>query len=536
MTLQSMMHDLKHRLLLALLATGMGAACGTLAGYLLGRVLTIEHTEIRLAQTAARTMAEADASSREARAVLASMNASPYLFCSDAEIAYFRRLLFQSEYLKEAGRMRGNKIDCSAALGQMEQPVTQFEPDFSQLDGISVYKDPAPFTMGTLTVVGLQLGDSYVIISPYLETHRASPPVHYASTAINDPRWQFGRLIAGFPEATRAVLTTNSGGRSGGTLFATRCSSHYFNCVTDFVSVPDALLAYQAEFAGYIVGGGVIGACFGFLASFLYRRNRSMAQQLRRAIAKDKLRMVYQPIVELASRRIVGAEALVRWTDEEGFPVGPDIFVRVAEDRGFVSEITKLVLRHSLREFKETLRSHPDFRLNINVTAADLADPKFLPMLDQFIDEAALPARCLAIEITEASTARRTVAMEAIRELRKRGHSIHIDDFGTGYSSLSYLQDLSIDDIKIDRAFTQAIGTEAVTVSILPQILAMAEALNMQVIVEGIETEQQAAYFAASGLPLLGQGWLFGRPVPAEEFFRILAEDQEKHLVAMETL
>jgi sensor c-di-GMP phosphodiesterase-like protein len=120
------------------------------------------------------------------------------------------------------------------------------------------------------------------------------------------------------------------------------------------------------------------------------------------------------------------------------------------------------------------------------------------------------------------------VAVETIHQLRRRGHSIHIDDFGTGYSSLSYLHDLSVDAIKIDRSFTQSIGTEAVTVAILPQILAMAQALNLLVIVEGIETEQQAEYFAIHSQPVLAQGWLFGRPVPSEQFHRLLAEDRKK--------
>jgi sensor c-di-GMP phosphodiesterase-like protein len=108
---------------------------------------------------------------------------------------------------------------------------------------------------------------------------------------------------------------------------------------------------------------------------------------------------------------------------------------------------------------------------------------------------------------------------------------VHIDDFGTGYSSLSYLQDLAISAIKIDKSFTRSIGTQAVTVAILPQILAMAEALKLQVIVEGIETSPQADYFSVLAQPVLAQGWFFGYPVPAERFQRLLAEDEQKALV-----
>ena len=118
--------------------------------------------------------------------------------------------------------------------------------------------------------------------------------------------------------------------------------------------------------------------------------------------------------------------------------------------------------------------------------------------------------------------------METIRNLRSRGHSIHIDDFGTGYSNLSYLLYISVDTIKIDKAFTQVIGTEAVSVAILPQILAMAKSLGLEVIVEGIETAQQQNYFFQPTQHMYGQGWLFGHPVPAEEFHILLAENWAK--------
>jgi sensor c-di-GMP phosphodiesterase-like protein len=252
-----------------------------------------------------------------------------------------------------------------------------------------------------------------------------------------------------------------------------------------------------------------------------------MEQQLRRAIAADRLRVVYQPIVQLDTGQIMGAEALVRWNDEENIPVSPELFIRLAEDRGFVGEITLLVVGHIVSECGALFRSRPGFRVNLNIAAADLSDAKFLPRLEQALASAGVRAASLGIEITESHTARLQVAKDAILELRSRGHLVYIDDFGTGYSSLAYLQDLSVDGIKIDMAFTQAIGTESVTVSILPQILAMARALKLDVIVEGVETTEQAAYFAGSQQTTLAQGWLFGKPAPAGELERLLAEQYE---------
>jgi sensor c-di-GMP phosphodiesterase-like protein len=271
--------------------------------------------------------------------------------------------------------------------------------------------------------------------------------------------------------------------------------------------------------------GEMLGTLIGLGFSLLYRRSRSREQQLRRAIAHDKMEVVYQPIVSLATGRIVGAESLVRWEDEEGNIVGPEVFVKIAEEQGFVGAITKLVVRRALKAFSETLSKYPGFRISVNASAADLGDPTFLPMLDDSLKWSKVQSKSVVIEITETTTANREVAMETIRNLRRRGHSIHIDDFGTGYSSLSYLLYLSVDTIKIDKAFTRVIGTEAVTVAILPQILAMAKSLNLEVIVEGVETEHQENYFSDNDRPMYGQGWLYGKPMSAEAFQLVLAEN-----------
>jgi sensor c-di-GMP phosphodiesterase-like protein len=372
------------------------------------------------------------------------------------------------------------------------------------------------------------MGDSYVVYSPYNFKGQGPASMHFTVTEVDVPSQRTGRLVGELPLAPASILTRDGQARLGDRLYATRCSARFNSCMTAYISIPEALQSSRGEFAAYIVISGLSGAIFGLVWSFFYRRAKSIDRQLRRAIGRDALQVVYQPIVELASRQIVGAEALARWTDEDNFAVGPDVFIRIAEDGGFVGTITELVVRHALRDFAETLRAHPDFRLSVNVAAADLHDPAFLPMMESLLARAEVPARSVSIEITETSTAAHEMARETICRLRDRGHSVHIDDFGTGYSSLSYLHDLAVDAIKIDRTFTRAIGTQAVTIAILPQILALAAALNLDVIVEGIETEQQADYFASSTQPVMAQGWLFGRPVAADPFHRLLAQNQQQ--------
>ena len=125
-------------------------------------------------------------------------------------------------------------------------------------------------------------------------------------------------------------------------------------------------------------------------------------------------------------------------------------------------------------------------------------------------------------------------AMDTIRSLRKLGHSIHIDDFGTGYSNLDKLLYLFADTIKIDKAFTGVIGTESAGAAILPQILGMAQSLNLEVVVEGVETYRQADYFNPGQQKIYGQGWLYGRPVTVQEFLILLANEQTTILTSPE--
>jgi sensor c-di-GMP phosphodiesterase-like protein len=523
-----MLRTLKKRIQLIIIVAAIAIAIGTAGGYLVVRAMTVRMTEIRLEEYAARIMADREASSAELRTVLAAVGASGHPPCSTAEIGYFRNLIFESDFLKDAGRMSDGRVVCSAALGRVAQPLVQSQPDLTQQDGSQIYKNLAPYQNGNLTVITLRLGDSFVVFTPFTRMHLEPFPMHYSETATDEPTQRSVRLLGEPSGASTPILTTEGAARVGDNLYATRCSIRFFSCATAFTSIPEVVQANRTRFAGGVALCGLLCGFFSVALSLLYRRNKSMEQQLRRAIAKDNLRVFYQPIIHLASRRIVGAEALVRWTNEEGASVGPELFVKVAEQNGFVGSITKLVIRHALRDLGSSLRSHSGFRVSINVAASDLSDAEFLPMLEGSLKREKISAKSVAIEITEGSTVRHDIAIEAICRLRERGHSVHIDDFGTGYSSLAYLHELSVDAIKIDRAFTQAIGTEAVTMAILPNILALASALNLRVIAEGVETEEQASYFAEGDESILVQGWLFGRAIPAAEFRRLLDADAKK--------
>jgi sensor c-di-GMP phosphodiesterase-like protein len=494
---------------------------GLAAGYLLGSVFSLQLATNWLDRYAKMTAAQDDASFTEARGVLSELQSSSYSACSDAEIAYFRGLVSRSEHLKDAGRIGGDRILCSAT-GHQSRSLGQLNPAAKQPDGTIVYTDFPAARSTDPKRTALQQGTVYVAFATELPAAPAKIPMHVA-TSSKDAGLQ--PMLGGSAMDQALNWTANGTKRLGNMIYATHCSTLQSNCVTAFTSVAEASHSEIRVIIASTAAGGMLGVFIGMGFSFLFRRNNDIVQQLRRAVQRDQLQVVYQPIVILATRQIVGAEALSRWTDEDGNTVDPEVFVKIAEENGFVGALTKLVLRHSLHDFAKTLQSRPGFRLSINVSGADLVDPTFLPMLDGALKEAEVSPESIVIEISEKSTSKSETAMETIRDLRRMGHSIHIDDFGTGYSNLDKLLYLFADTIKIDKAFTGVIGTESVAVAILPQILAMAKSLNLEVIVEGVETDHQADYFTPDPPQVYGQGWLYGRPVPYDKFQGLLVDN-----------
>jgi sensor c-di-GMP phosphodiesterase-like protein len=505
----------------------LASVCGALAGYWWGRDFTLRHMLDRLDQYAERVRAEGESSTAEARAVLDTLNASADPYCSDAEIAHFRKLIYDSEYLKDGGRIRNGRIDCTAMLGRVTGAGANAGEGVARADGTRFYPDIGLFHISGQTAVSVAKGSALVVYSPFnLKVLQASG-MHYTVSARDAGTGQTRRLVGERPGTANAILTTEGTARIGNTLYATRCSARFASCMTAYAPVDEALQAESSQLKAYAWLSALCGALLGFAGYVAYRRSQSLEQQLRRAIRRGAIELVYQPIVDLETGRIVAAEALARWTDENERDVNPEIFIRLAEARGFVNEITKLVVGRAVQDLTWIQRSHPEFRVYVNIAPQDLGDPAFLPMLEQAIGSAGVPAQSLGIEITEGAAANSEAAKETIRRLRRGGHSVHIDDFGTGYSSLAYLHDLSVDGLKIDKAFTRAIGTESVQLFILPQILSMVASLELDVIVEGIETGEQAQYFRANPLPIQGQGWFLGRPMRMDLFLRALAENAE---------
>ncbi|MFA6986964.1 MAG: EAL domain-containing protein [Arenimonas sp.] len=267
------------------------------------------------------------------------------------------------------------------------------------------------------------------------------------------------------------------------------------------------------------------GAGFGLLLviAWMYlilrfsRHQLSLSTELRQALAAGRIRVFYQPVMDMQSGRCVGAEALARWERGNGETVDPDVFIPVAEEAGLVQEITLSVLRTTVRDMKQMLVKNPAMSINLNLAPDDLKHPRTGIELAQILSAAGLKPGAIKLEITERALINSDTSRAMIREFRNLGHQVAVDDFGTGYSSLSYLQSFELDLLKIDKSFVDAIGTEAATSQVIVHVIEMAKSLGLVTVAEGVETPDQRDWLIAHGVTL-GQGYLFSMPLPAGAF------------------
>jgi diguanylate cyclase (GGDEF)-like protein len=256
------------------------------------------------------------------------------------------------------------------------------------------------------------------------------------------------------------------------------------------------------------------------------RERVRMMHALRTAFGQNQLFVVYQPQIDLATRRPVGAEALLRWQTPDGKFISPDRFIPIAEYSGLIIDLGEWVMRTACRELVDLRKAgHQDFMMSINVSQVQFRHPLFLDMLKRALEDTGAPPQNIELEITESMAMEEPdLLIKMLGQIKQTGVSIAIDDFGTGFSSLSYLQRLQIDRLKIDRAFVTEITGSARGSSIAEMVIQLGRNLGLAVIAEGVEDERQAQILQTLGCPL-AQGFLFARPMTASALDSWLSND-----------
>ena len=250
---------------------------------------------------------------------------------------------------------------------------------------------------------------------------------------------------------------------------------------------------------------------------------QSIEEGLRRALERNEFTLHYQPKVNLKTGAITGAEALLRWTHPVRGSVSPAQFIPVAEDCGLILPIGNWVLREACRQSRAWRAAGlPLTAMAVNISAMEFRDEHFLEGVFEILNETGYDPRCLELELTESVLMKRAESTESVlTALKAKGVRVAVDDFGTGYSSLSYLRKFPIDSLKIDQSFIRQITTSPDETSIVTAILSMAQSLKLRVVAEGVETQAELLFLQAHNCEE-AQGYYFSRPVPADQFAKLL--------------
>ena len=269
-------------------------------------------------------------------------------------------------------------------------------------------------------------------------------------------------------------------------------------------------------------------------ATLLSRERLHLEGDLRRAIDRRQLELYYQPKWDFHAEIITGAEALIRWNHPKLGLLLPARFISIAEESGLVLPIGEWVLRTATDEISQLHHSgFPSLRIAVNLSTRQFRQTDLKDRVCEALTASSFDSACLELELTEGILMHNNEEnMSVLRAFKAMGLRIAIDDFGTGYSSLSYLQCFPVDVLKIDRAFVMDLPANANSIAIVDAIVTLAHGLGLEVVAEGVETPEQAAFLQAHGCDE-GQGYYFGKPMPLTEFRLLLEQDRARVAAAM---
>lgn len=507
----------------ALLAIILPTAIALLMAHWVG----MQRVEEVVTMMARQTLSRADTVTIEmtrAKGTLALLDARDP--CGQAGIALMRKAMLHADMLTDVGYIRDDHLLCSA-YGQRDQPVGApaytSRAGFAIRTGLQLPEAPdVPLLATTVPATGVsmfvntaQVMDVVPADEPWRVTvigfaQGSDRPVVLGERGVYDPSWpaHAGTSQAGtFLHADHIVAWERS----------------KIGEYTVFAAMPSAMWRPALRSATRLALA--LGLPASVLLAFALRRvatrSTTLRNLLRQAIRRDELSLVYQPIVELATGRWIGAEALMRWERARGESISPDVFIPIAETSGLMPALREQLIRMVERETPALFARHPGFHLALNFCAEDFCASGFASRLKAAIEHIGARPGNLQVEVTERVFIHQDAASPAIASLQHLGVSVAIDDFGTGFSSLSYLTRLQFDALKIDKTFVHTVDTGAVTSKIVDHIIEMAKSLGITMIAEGVETAAQADYLRERGVQY-AQGWLYAKAMPIRELLERL--------------
>jgi sensor c-di-GMP phosphodiesterase-like protein len=435
--------------------------------------------------------------------------------CSPEHLQLMRQVAFSHSYIQEVVWLENSVAKCSS-MQSISLPVTFPAPMRITQNGESGWYTTVNDLGLNRYMVALGQGHSVVMINPdsFIDVvPQSATPIDLAIVGLkNDTIFSSSHpldkaILKRLKQQSAPTLHINH------SVYTIRYYHDLNLAIVSWSSVTPIDKFWFQQLMIWLPFSALLSLLSVLLLLRLLRRLKSPRFQLEDAMAAKEICVHYQPIVCLKTGKIVGAEALSRWKLADGAFLSPDIFIPLAEQTGLITTLTEYIVTSVFSDLGKWLHKHPNMHVSINLAPEDLASTALHELIRHNLQFWEVQPSQIALELTERQFAAPEISQPLMAAYRNEGHSIYLDDFGTGYSSLSYLKDLNIDVLKIDKSFIGTLKHQPVT----PHIIEMAKTLQMEMVAEGIETDEQRHWLSGHGVQF-GQGWLFSKARPKTEF------------------
>jgi len=439
---------------------------------------------------------------------------APAESCSDEDLARMRARLFKSRYAGDIARISDGALRCSAVWGHWKESHALPPGGKRVRYGITLWRNLTNPVEPSF-VGGLAANDRVAV---FIIPNALGEVEEHSGRFWGRVFSRDGSTIQEFGSPPHATKDSSVMGRLASRLGIIRhgvtCSSagEPDVCVESFTRVDARVSVLVSALIGM-----VLGAASGIALFLWWRGSNGLRGSMAQALRQEKIHVHYQPLCSLATGEMVGAEALARWTHDEVGPISPDTFIPWVESMGLRRLFTRYIIRTAIDGVRERLAAAQPFYLSVNVFPADLEDDLFLEFLVHCAEERGVSPERIVLEVTESARFSTTSPADLFKRYHQAGFKVFLDDFGVGYSNLVNVFQWDVSGIKLDRIFVGAIADVSSAIPVLDQVIEMANQLDIQLVVEGIEMRRQVDYIVERAPHAVGQGWFFGKPVPAGE-------------------
>lgn len=445
-----------------------------------------------------------------------NMEGSP---CSTENIRHLRFVVWPYSFIKDAGYIIESRLACSALWGNLQTTISleRYDKEWTDREGVWLF---GVKLMDDISVNGYISEGIMVTISPFVFRRFETDMYSKNLSAVVGNGIHNRHYFNIGPDAP--LLERHDSAPLNFRVFST-CSLHYDLCVIGG-GYFTGIFSEHWSVLMLLVSVSLLTSTLIYI--FIMNRlklNTSLALRFVKALKNESLSLVYQPIYRIKGGQICGFEALLRWKDEKLGDISPDVFIPLSQREGLQEDVTLYVISHAIREFIPTAIQNGMF-LSLNINPSDLDSKQFRNTLLGLIDEYNIPFKTILLEITERQGGDFEGMKIHIEKYKNHGVRFAIDDFGTGYSNLNLVTALDVDEIKIDKSLTSAIGTESLRYDLLPGLHEMFRTIADKIVFEGVETQEQVNYLMMFWPQSSTQGWFYSKALPLEDVKKLLSE------------